>query len=244
MKVTFVVLQMETDFTHLASLKNLTSLTLSYCGVTTSATTFLTSLTKLEILDIGGTAIDDKIFHHISVLTRLQKIDLPWNVYPNTKSLQLISSLINMRAIEFRGCYNIDPFEGCRILSQWTKLRSLVSFPTLDDQTFPILSTLTQLEYFSFGNNTRITDQGLQHLSHFTRLTHLAVPTKTTREGLFFLTLLTNLVKLDLSLPAYNTIQSTDLTILMPLTKLSTTFVWDWDNQLPRYTKGKVSDCE
>jgi hypothetical protein len=59
------------------------------------------------------------------------------------------------------GQYDIDPHEGCRILSQWTNLKNLVPFPTLDNHTFPILSTLKQLEYFSFGNNTRITDFGI-----------------------------------------------------------------------------------
>lgn len=154
-------------------------------------------LTRLESLNLAGTAINGRGLAHLAKLDKLRDLDLRDTVI-QPKHLQTLSALTSLRTIHLPEAVITD--DVLAVLGRLAHLRSLVlAKAPVSDRGLASLVRLKQLETLDLSE-TGITDTGLTHLAELTNLRQLRLAhAQITGAGLSHLARLTSLQELDLA---------------------------------------------
>ncbi|CAI5510864.1 unnamed protein product [Closterium sp. Naga37s-1] len=161
----------DSDLEPLAALTSLTDLSLGNChNLTPALLAHVGRLTGLEELSLGGCGMGDEVLPLLTCLPRLGTLTAPPGV--TDAGLQQLAALPSLRRLSLCGCQDVTS-TGMLHVGRLTSLQGL------------------------FLRNTRVTNQGLQHLTSLTNLLSLILPSGVTDDGMQ-LTPLTRLWSLDL----------------------------------------------
>ncbi len=152
---------------HLKQLQYLEQLTLSGTDVTGAGLAPLKGLSRLHELRLARTALmaQDRVETEIPQVVR----DAVDAVFGN--GVQMGDEEIPVR---FRMITQTPTEAGVALLGSLTQLRTLdIADTALTDAALRHLQPLRNVEVLNIANNMRITDDGLRHLTGWTRLRHL-----------------------------------------------------------------------
>ncbi|CAI7844600.1 unnamed protein product [Closterium sp. NIES-54] len=182
------------DLEPLTTLTSLTSLSLGGChSVTPALMLHVGRLTGLEDLSLGGCAMGDEVPPLLACLRQLSSFTAPRGV--TDAGLQHLPALPFLQRLSLCDCLGVTS-AGMLHVGRLTSLRGLL---------LP---------------NTRVTDQGLQHLTALTDLVSLVLPSGVTDAGMVYVGRLTGLQMLSLEDTAVGEYGLQHLTTLMQLESL------------------------
>lgn len=218
------------DLAFLPCYANLQTLRLSRTSCLDDNTmVLLAKCHALQELDVTRTSITHDSFPILSILTRLENLDLShcYDITADEASYSHLSGLKNLTKLMMS---NLGPMgngmtdECFEFVQNLTNLRVLdISADFITDGSFPILGTLTRLESLDFSECTHVRDNmaNYGHLSGLQNLTTLQMSNLEdgiTEECFGFVQNLTNLRQLDISICFLD--PSLSLPHLLPLSSL------------------------
>lgn len=187
------------DMEPLSHLVSLEYLSLPDTQTNDMSLEYFRPLSVLRVLALGGTLVSDEGLVTIGSFSSLQELNL-WDCPITMSGVSLLRSL-KLTRLNLNGIIASDDqaiATGLVLLTSLTQL-DLASTDMLNAGLI-LISVLTDLRWLNLGDNSEITDEGLQSTTALKSLTHLDLTgTAITDAGVCLLTSLSQLRELDLT---------------------------------------------
>jgi len=145
-----------------------------------------TNLKKLKVLECQELQVDDKGIEFLQVLAPTLEILVLNRMILNNQGMEYIGKLINLKKLWIGGFESIDIDDnGIKQIESLVKLQDLnISNAKIGDETFKIIGTSFHQLQRLYAQNSKITDNGLNHLVSLKKLQILQLG--GIRNNLFF----------------------------------------------------------
>jgi hypothetical protein len=137
-------------------------------------------LANLHWLNLSGTNVTDRGLNTLRPLTQLRGISLSGHI--TDKGVEVLRVFTDLEHLSFEDCKRVTD-RGFAHVGQLHKLTDVNTPINISDESMRQLGTLRALQTIHLKGLT-ITDHGLQHLAHATKLRTLVLPPAVTGSGL------------------------------------------------------------